>query len=152
MVHNRTESLFWASCIQIITVCLINFRFRSSSAFVYVCHFCGFCSELLRQVRTHVVKCKSFGLLPLEILNGFKPLCDDEMRDTNDVWSSDILSRSQRQKKTDKLKCEECGITFAASTELILHTEKVKCKSIQVRSRYLMTSDKFNPVNDVTQI
>ena len=103
------------------------------SDFVYVCQFCGFCSEVVQLARFHVAKCKKFGMLPLPILRDFRPLCDDAPGcDSHDMSSNDMLSRAKRQKKTDKLKCEECGITFSSSTELILHMEKVKCKSIQV--------------------
>ena len=47
----------------------------------------------------------------------------------------DSKSRSKRAKKSDSsdvsTKCHECNITFADNSELVLHTEKSKCKSIQ---------------------
>ena len=104
--------------------------FFSSSDVLHVCHFCGFCSETLESVRSQVNRCKKFGLKPMQILDKF---VDDVVgKHENGGVNDSSSSRSSRHRKSDASKCGECGISFASNAELVLHMEKIKCKSIQV--------------------
>jgi hypothetical protein len=90
------------------------------SVSMFCCQYCGYCDGSVKQARGHIMRCRELGLEPVaEVLALRTP--------------DSRPHRAKRPKKSleGDTTCNQCGIEFASNAELVLHTEKSKCKSIQ---------------------